>query len=69
MEIADILVCLHDEVRNSIPAKYIHKLFTVHQSAEPLPKARCPYEPLMYALLVISAKKKILFVLHMQYEI
>ena len=42
MEIADILVCLHDEVRNSIPAKYIHKLFTVHQSAEPLPKARCP---------------------------
>ena len=42
MKIANALACLHDEVYNSIPSQYRHKLHTIHQSALPLAGARRP---------------------------
>jgi putative glycosyltransferase (TIGR04348 family) len=42
MEMADVLVCLHDLVNQAIPSHFGEKLEVIHQSALPLPRPRRP---------------------------
>tara|TARA_B100000315_G_scaffold210394_1_gene206610 strand:- start:15 stop:689 length:675 start_codon:yes stop_codon:yes gene_type:complete len=42
MELADALVCLHDQVHRDIPSRFRAKLHVIHQSAKPLPGRSAP---------------------------
>ena len=42
MELADALVCLHDQVYRDIPRGFRAKLHVIHQSAKPLPRRSAP---------------------------
>jgi putative glycosyltransferase (TIGR04348 family) len=42
MELADALVCLHDQVHRDIPSRFRPKLHVIHQSAKPLPGRKAP---------------------------
>lgn len=42
MQMADALVCLHDLVADELPAELRQKLSVIHQSAQPLARARTP---------------------------
>ena len=42
MELADALVCLHDQVYRDIPRRWRSKLHVIHQSAKPLPRRGAP---------------------------
>ena len=42
MELADALVCLHDQVWEKLPSHLLKKLNIIYQSADPLPSFRKP---------------------------
>ncbi|MGB5736815.1 MAG: selenoneine biosynthesis selenosugar synthase SenB [Thiohalocapsa sp.] len=42
LALADVLVCLHDLVHQTIPERFAHKLQVIYQSAEPLSRPREP---------------------------
>ena len=42
MDKADILICLHDQIKCRLPKRFQKKLFTIKQSAEPLSVPRKP---------------------------
>jgi putative glycosyltransferase (TIGR04348 family) len=42
MQMADVLVCLHDLIADELPLEFRQKLFVIRQSALPLPRPREP---------------------------